>query len=229
MRIARILAAASLLLAAGAAQAQEGPPATISVQGSGTVSAAPDLAEIQIGVVSTAETAGAAMRANSALVAKVIEDMKARGIADKDMQTVEVSINPQYPDRRTNEGSHEIVGYTVQNRLAVTVRELERLGAVLDGLVAAGANTVSGIRFDVSERRKLADEALATAVKDARARAEMIAGAAGVTLGPVREISQGGGGSPQPFFARAAAESVPIAPGSLTISADVNAVFAIDR
>lgn len=234
MRLVLPLFAALLALTPAALQAQPagGPgghpgPATLSVQGTGEVNAAPDIAQIQIGVASTAESAGAAMTANNGAAQKVFDFLKGQGIAPEDMQTVEVSINPQYRDRRTTDGVQEIVGYTVQNRLSVTVRRLDALGKVLDGVVTAGANTISGISFDVAGRNRLEDEALAAAVADARARADLMAKAAGVSVDRVLEMSAGGSAPPRPMYARAEMSSVPIAPGSLTVSVSVNVVYAI--
>lgn len=231
MKLPVFLALTVVLLTAGIARADDAPPRTISVTGSGTVQAAPDMANITIGVSTIAPTARAALDVNNAQTTKMFAFLRSAGIADKDMQSTNLSVSPQYRNYRPNENrEREIIGYMVNNNVRVVVRALPSFGEVLDGVVTAGANNINGIGFDVSERRTLTRDAMANAVSDGIAQAKVIAAAAGVTLGPILSISQSGGfRPPQQFLARSmAAEAVPIAAGELSIGASASMVFAIE-
>ena len=231
MKLPLFIAMTAMLLSAGVAHADDSPPRTISVTGSGSVQAAPDMANITIGVSTVAPTARAALDANNAQTTKMFAFLKSAGVADKDMQSTNLSISPQYRNYRPNENRQpEIIGYTVNNSVRVAVRKLSAFGEVLDGVVTAGANNINGIRFDVSERKALTRSAAANAIKDGISQAKNIANAAGLKLGPILSISQSGGfRPPQQFMARSmAAEAVPIAAGELTIGASASMVFAIE-
>lgn len=219
-----------LMVAAGAARADDAPPRTLSVSGSGTATATPDLAQITIGVTTAAATAREALTANNARTQQVVEFLRESGIGEGDMQSTNISVSPELRPRRNNEPVEpEITGYTVRNNVLITVRDLAGFGVVLDGVVGAGANMVQGIRFDVAERNALERNAMASAVRDAVARARNIADAAGIELGPILSINAGGEGPvPRPFLARAEASSVPVAAGELTVRARVSVVFAIE-
>ena len=142
-----------------AALAQEPPRYRISVVGEGSVSALPDLAIISAGVTTQGKTARAASDANSAAMTKVLETLKAAGIAERDMQTAHFSIHPRYDSRR--DGDNRIIGFQASNQVTVKVRAVDKVATVLDRLIAAGANDVSGISFTVSEPSKLRDRARA--------------------------------------------------------------------
>lgn len=203
---------------------------TIAVSGSGAVSAAPDEAEITVGVATTSASARDALSANNAKTEKVFEFLRATGLRSADMQSTDISVSPQFRSRRGNEPVEpEILGYTVRNNVRITVRDLDKFGEVLDGVVSSGVNILHGIRFDVSERKALELKASANAVDDAFARARNIAKAAGIELGAVLQINEGGAAPvPRQFLARAEASSVPVAPGELMIGARVSVVFAIE-
>lgn len=229
-RAALVLALTFLVFGPAHADSDRPNLRTISVSGVGSVAAAPDLASITVGVTTTAETAGAALDANNARAAKVFAFLRASGVAPADMQSTNISVSPQFRPRRGNEPvAPEIIGYKVPNNVQITVRDLERFGAVLDGIVDAGANQVQGIRFDIAERGEMEKKATAAAVRDAAARAETIAEAADIRVGPVISINAGGvGPAPRPFLARAAvAEAVPVATGELTVRAQVSVICAI--
>ena len=232
MSFKSLLAGFVLLTIAGSAFADSADtPRTLSVNGRATVAAAPDMARITVGVVTTAPTARAALTANNEKAGQVIAFLGKSGVADTDMQSANLSISPQYRQRRRDEPQYqpEIIGYVVNNNLSVAIRNLDSFGQVLDGVVTAGANNVNGIRFDVSNRDALEREATAKAVKDSIARARNIAAAAGAELGDPITISEGGGfRPPQPFLARAESSAVPIATGELSIGASVSVVFAIE-
>ncbi len=220
------------ILGTGPALADEDSslPRTLSISGSGTVAATPDLVSITVGVTTTAPTARDALTANNTKTAGVFDFLRASGVAARDMQSTNISVSPQFRPRRNNEPVQpEIIGYTVRNNVHITVRDLAGFGVVLDGVVDAGANQVHGIRFDVAERDGLEKKAMANAVRDAVANARNIADAAGIELGDILTINAGGvGPAPRQFLARAAAEGVPVAAGELTVRAQVSVVFAID-
>jgi hypothetical protein len=221
-----------------AASAEEEPtPATLSLAGSGEVAAAPDMAVIASGVVTEAKTARAALSANNAAMAEIVAAMKNAGIAEKDLQTSGFSVEPQYyypPQQK--DGRREpprITGYQVSNRLGVKVRDLAKLGELLDLSVSLGANQVSGIAFSVTEEQPLMDTARKQAMGDALRKAKLYAQAAGVTLKRILTISESSGRRPpQPFLARSmameAADSVPVEAGELTLAAEVNVTWEIE-
>ncbi|WP_233193021.1 SIMPL domain-containing protein [Acidimangrovimonas sediminis] len=212
---------------AGAARA---PRARITVTGEGEERAEPDMATVSLGVTTEAKTAADAMSRNSAEVTKVIDALKAAGLADRDMQTSGLSLGPRWNDPQGQSQPRSIVGFTASNRLSVRVRDLGSLGGVLDKLVQAGANTIDALSFSVADPQALQDKARAAAVRDARRKAEVMAKAAGVTLGRVLSISDGGGsGAPRPMMEMrmAKAASVPIARGEVGLSANVTVVFAL--
>ncbi|HSM19339.1 MAG TPA: SIMPL domain-containing protein [Hyphomicrobiales bacterium] len=234
-----LAAALALLLAAPlAASAQEEPkPATLSLSGSAEVTAAPDMAVITSGVVTEAKTARAALTANNAAMADVAAAMKEAGIAAKDLQTSGFSVEPQYfhpPQQR--DGTREpprITGYKVSNRLTVKVRDLDRLGRLLDLSVSLGANQVSGVDFAVTDEQPLRDEARRQAMADALRKARLYAEAAGVTLKRVLTITESSGRRPpQPVAFRAmameASDRVPVEAGELALTAEVDVTWEIE-
>jgi len=224
---------AALLLAislAGAALAAD--PARITVTGEGRVDAAPDMATITLGVTSQGTTATAAMAANSAQLAQVLANLKAAGIADRDLQTTGLALNPNWQSN-DNGSNLRIVGYVASNILTVRVRALAGLGAALDAAVKDGANTVDGVSFGLADPDPVLDEARRRAVTDATRRALLLTEAAGVSLGAVVAINEGGGSfAPAPMFGKAVgmtAEAVPLASGEVSLSASVTMVWEIGQ
>ena len=215
----------SLGLAAAAMAAETSP--AITVTGRGEVAAAPDMATITLGVTSQAKTAGEAMDETSAAVAAILKALEAAGIAPRDMQTSDLSLDPVWSSRASNGAAPRIEGFTARNTLRVRVRDLDRLGGVLDDVLEVGANTFRGLSFGLQEPGPLTDQARTAAVADAQRKAALIAGAAGVTLGPVLSISESGGVSPQPVMMEAARAAVPVAAGEVSLSATVTMVFAL--
>jgi hypothetical protein len=191
------------------------------------------MATISTGVVSEAATAKDALAKNNAAMAAVIATLKNASVAEDDIQTSNFSVQPKYPPYQPNQtAAPRIVGYTVSNQVTAAVKDLKKLGAVLDGLVQAGSNQINGISFDVAEPKPMLDEARKKAVADARAKAELYASAAGVSLGRVVQIAESASVMPpQPMYrmamAPAAAESVPIAAGQQTVAANVSVTFEI--
>ncbi len=203
--------------------------ARITVTGEGSVETRPDMAVISLGVTSAAKTAAGAMAANSTQLGAVLASLKSAGIADRDLQTSGLSLNPDYS--RRSENGPVIQGYIASNQLTVRVRDLAILGTVLDAAIKDGVNTLNGVSFGVADEAPLRDEARKRAVADARHKADLLSEAAGVSLGAVTSISENGdGGGPAPQFRRAAAlmaEAVPVAEGEVSLSASVTVVWEL--
>ena len=203
----------------------------ITVAGEGRIEAAPDMATITLGVTHEAKEARDAMQATSQAVAKVLERLSAMGIAPRDLQTRQLSLNPLWSDSSASgRDQRRISGFVASNTVMVRVRDLAALGGILDAVIEDGANDFNGLRFGVQDPAPLLDEARQRAVGDAMDRAKLLAGAAGVTLGPVLSIDEHGGGSVAPMAEmamRMSAAGAPVAAGELTITANVAMVFAI--
>src|SRR3954447_7165719 len=165
-RITRVIVALAGGLLAAPAPAQVAPPAAISVTGEATVSAPPDLAQIEGGVTTEAKTAREASDANNAAMGKVLLALKGAGIDEKDFQTSRLTLQPQYAPNRN--GPNAVVGYQASNRVTVKLRDVSKAAALVDTLVGAGANSIGGISFMVSQPSKLLDEAREQAIADAR-------------------------------------------------------------
>ncbi|MGL4320257.1 MAG: SIMPL domain-containing protein [Paracoccaceae bacterium] len=199
---------------------------TITVTGEGVVATAPDQATISLGVTTNADTAVAALAANSEAMAKVTEQLKAAGVAPADLQTSNLSLNPNWTGYDSS-SSPEIAGYSATNMLTVRVRDLEALGAILDAAVSDGANTMNGVTFGLAEPNPVMHEARARAVADATSRATVLATAAGASLGQIVSIIEGGTfPGPAPMF-RAQDASVPVENGELAMTASVTVTFEI--
>lgn len=222
-----LAAALALPLAARA----EAPVPQITVTGEGVVQAVPDLATIALGVTTQGATAAEAMDANSAALAKVIARLKAAGIEDRDLQTQNLSLNPNWSATTPDGSAQVITGYTANNMLSVRVRDLAKLGAVLDAAVGDGANTLNGLSFDLAQPRPAEDAARKAATEDARARAELLAAAAGVKLGRVLSISESQSyGGPMPVAYKAdAAMAVPVQAGEVGVQASVTITYELQQ
>lgn len=212
-----------------AALAQE-TPRQIVVSATGLVDAAPDMATVTLGVSREARTASQAMSAVGEAGGAVLENIRMSGIEDRDVQTSSLNLNPVW-DRGGNDRPPQVRGYVASTMLTVRVRDLDSLGGLLDALVGEGANTLNGLEFGIADPDPLEAEARADAVERARAKADTLAQAAGVKLGPVRTISEGGGGPDMPVpLARTAmmeAAAVPIAAGEVGIRVSVTVEFDI--
>lgn len=231
----------ALALAAAPAAAQVPPPgpgpghmhpggpmhagtAKVTAQGEGRASVAPDLATVGLGVTTQAPTAAQAMADNAARQTQVIEALKAQGVAAEDLQTQGLSL---YPVQTQAEGKPPtITGYQAQNIVSVRVRDLTRLGPLLDAMVAAGATDVQGVSFSREDDSAALDEARTAAVTDARRRAEVMAAAAGMALGPLVTLAEGGmqnGPVPMMAMARDSAYggATPVETGQLQLTAQV--------
>lgn len=227
--------------AAMAQNAQSGPvlaagSTVLTVIGEGRTARAPDLAMFSAGVTSQAPTAGAAMSANAAQMTKVIAALKAAGIADKDVQTSQISLSPVYAEQPVGPNgiarAPRIAGYQATNTVSVKQRDLKQFGKVLDTLVASGANEVNGPSFQLDNPDSALDEARVAAIKAARARAELYAKAAGLRVVRMLTISESGGYAPQPKFAFAEARMAdgmptPVAAGQVELTASVTVQFEL--
>jgi uncharacterized protein len=229
--ISALLLTASALAGSGAptsihAESGDSPSGRLlSVVGSGSVETEPDTATTSFGVMTQASTAQEAMSRNSEAMSKVIDALKGAGIAAKDLQTQYVSLDPRYDQQ-----GREVVGYTASNSVSAVVRKLSRVGDVIDAGIAGGANNASGPSLSRADRDKLYQEALASAVADARAKAAVLAHAAGVSVGAVQSVTESpqiGGPVPMTFAALRADAATPIEPGTTNITATVRVVFAI--
>jgi uncharacterized protein YggE len=232
VRLINHRAALAVALAAGAllaapALAQTMPPASISVTGEATLSAPPDLAEVDGGVTSDAKTAREASEANNAAMGKVLLALKAAGIDEKDFQTSQLSLQPQSAPGRA--GPSAIVGYRASNRVTIRLHDVTKVASAIDTMVGAGANDIGGINFMVSQASKRLDDAREQAVADARRKAEIYAKAAGVALGAPLSITEGGSLGPMPFRKMAAgmAAAAPVAQGEETLAITVSVSWAI--
>lgn len=201
---------------------------SVSVSTSGTVAAEPDIAYISTGVVTEADTAKDAIARNSAVMTKVIDGLKAAGLAARDIQTSALSVDPRYTQAKEGRPG-SISGYRVMNQVRLTVRDVKRLGEVLDAGIALGANQVSGISFDVANGETLKDEARKQAMANAKRRAELYATAAGVQLGAVVRISETVEDDVRPMVGarKAMAANVPIEAGTRTLTVEVHVTYAL--
>ncbi|WP_295049434.1 SIMPL domain-containing protein [uncultured Paracoccus sp.] len=202
----------------------------LTVTGQGEARVAPDLATIQMGVTTQAASAADAMRQNSQQQTAVIEALTGAGVETADVQTSGLNLTPMmdYGEGR----APTVTGYQASNMVSVRIKDVARLGEVLDAIVAAGANEINGINFIRDDSSATEDEARRDAVADARHKAEILAEAAGLTLGPVlvlRDAPMPEGPRPMMMEARAAADAanVPIAAGEVALSAMVEMQFAL--
>ena len=211
-----------------AAPARAADPRTITMTGHGETRAAPDMAQVTAGVSTTAATAAQALSANSSRMKGVFAALEKLGVAEKDIQTTNFFVSPQYSNGDNN-APRRPTGYQVNNDLTVRLADVARLGPALDALVAAGANQINGVSFSIQNNAPLLEKARIDAVADARARAETYAKAAGVSLGPILSIAEGGGETaPRPMYRVAAmAAETRIAPGEQSVAADVTLVWEI--
>jgi hypothetical protein len=229
--VALVVLAAAALSGVGrpdvATSAAGDPTRGITVTGTGTVEAVPNRAEVSFGVVTDASTARDALAANAAQARRVAAALRSAGVEERDIQTQQVSINPMF-----DEGGRQVTGYQARNTVLARIRALDRAGAVIDAAVAAGANEVYGPSMSVADRSALERGALQDAMADARGRAQALATAAGVSLGRVLTVVEGGGGMPPPMpyaalAERTAADSAPISPGTQELGAVVTVTFAV--
>ena len=208
------------------------PKGQITVTGQGVVDAAPDMAIVSLGVTTQGATVAEAMDANTAAIAAVLAEMKTMGVEDRDLQTSNLSLSPDFT--MPEDGSAAVIrGYTASNQLTVRVRDLSKLGTLLDRAVTGGANTLNGLTFTLADAKPALDEARKSAVKDARDLADLLVTAAGAKLGRIMSISEGGGyAAPAPMFRMeqaAMADAIPVQGGEVSTTASVTITFEIEE
>jgi uncharacterized protein len=197
----------------------------VTVTGEATVSVAPDMVVIRIGVTSQGKTAREASDANARQMTAVMAAIKDAGIAERDMQTSRLSLQPQYDPNRN--APTRLLGFQVSTRLTLKIRDLAKVPGILDRAIGAGANEMSGIEFVVSEQSKLLDQARADAIADAHRKAELYARAAGAKVGHVAAITEEGSAPPPRLMQALRAGAVPVAPGEQTLRAAVTVSYEL--
>jgi len=236
----RFAFAALLALAAFAAQAQQAPQPIVAadstllqVSAHAEAHRVPDVATISAGVVTQAADANASMRANAQQMDKVMAAVRAAGIAERDIQTSGINVNPQY--RYAENQPPAITGYQASNTVNLKVRDIGKLGRVLDALVASGANQVNGPSFEIDQPDAAYDEARRAALDKAQARAAMYAKTLGLRVRRIVSIGEGGSPRPpvpMPMMAMAKTMDrveTQVAPGENTLGADLDVVFELGR
>ncbi|PWV97689.1 hypothetical protein DFR52_106213 [Hoeflea marina] len=233
-----LLAGSLFAFAAVPALAEPPAPPMISVSAEGSAAMAPDMAVTTLTVLNEAETARAALDANNATMDKLMAALKAESIAERDLQTAGFSIQPRWLYPEPKDGQQvppSIIGYQVQNTLSVRIRDLDRLGAILDASVTLGVNQGGDVRFTNDNPDTAIEEARRDAVSRAMAKAQQLADAAGVKLGRITQISeQSSSQPPMPMmeaqFAKSAMRSdssVPMAAGENEYRVSVSINFEI--
>ncbi len=234
----------SLMLVSGAAPAalaQAEAPAsetmfratTLNLSAYGEVNAAPDMASINLGVMTEGKTAAEALQANGARMNAVMAALKKAGIAARDIQTSGLNLNPQYVYEQNL--PPRLNGYQASNQVTVTVHDLTRLGAAVDATVNAGANQVNGISFGLNDPTAAENSARLDAVKALQAKADLYARAAGYRVGRLVSLSEGGGYAPRPpmplasFAKREMASDTVVSAGELKVRIDVSGLYELSR
>lgn len=213
------------------------PETTLDISAEASVNRAPDIAYISAGVQEEAKTAKAAMAANAAAMKGVFKALEAAGIAERDIQTSNFSVQPRYDYVKSTLSSsgneRKLAGYTASNQLSIKVRKLAELGTILDNLVGAGGNTFNGVQFAIDDDGPVRNEARQMAMQDAMARAQLYADASDMKIARIVTISEGGDYSPQPqmMLARSSMResdsSTQIAGGEVGYTARVNVQFEL--
>ncbi len=209
------------------------PEHTISVSGLGRVSITPDVADVRLGVQVTKKTVGEARDAAATAMTQVVATLRGAGIAERDIQTAILSLQPVY-DYRPDGSAPKLTGYQFTNTVALTVRNLARLAEAIDGAMAAGATTMDGVSFRVDDPKAAESQARSAAMAEAKQKAEALASAAGVSITGVASIVESSSSVPPPIAYDAAAERLaaavptPVQPGTTEIQVSVSVSYLID-
>ncbi len=194
----------------------------------------PDVATLSAGVVTQAVDGNTAMRENAVQMDKVMAAIKAAGISERDIQTSGINLSPQY--RYAENEAPKITGYQASNTVSLKVRDITKLGKVLDSLAAQGANQINGPSFEIDQPEPVYDEARLAALKKAQARAETYAKSLGLRVRRIVSISEGGQGGfrPMPVMAMASRSAkmemdTAVSPGETTVSVNLDVVFELGR
>jgi len=203
---------------------------TLSVRGSGEVSVPPDLALVRVGVLAQDAQAKVAQQQVNGAVDKIFAKLRELEIRDRDLRTVELQISPVYSQVRNEES--RITGYRASNVVQVTVRELDKLGSVIDGALGAGGNRIDGVWFSLEQDREARTQALERAVEDARTKASAIAKSLGLRLGRVISAQEAGvnTGPVENFrvFAAETSSATPTAPGEIRVNGQVSLEYELE-
>ena len=219
-------------LAPRAARGVDGtePDRTISVGGTGTVTIAPDVADLRVGVVIQRPKVADARAAAAAAMQGVVKALRAAGVAEADIRTTTLSLQPVY-DYNTNGAAPKITGYELRNGVVATIRDLDRLADAVDGALVAGGTTLDGITFRVDDPSGAEAQARTQAMKAARGKADALASAAGVSIIGVASISEQSSPTPWPVpyagALRADEAATPILPGTSDVTVSVSVVYLI--
>ena len=204
---------------------------TISVSGTGRMIISPDIADLRLGVTAEATTVAAARDANARAMSDVIAALRKVGIAERDIQTTTLSLTPvnAYP----SDGQRpRLTGYSLSNAIVVTIRNLDQVGDAIDGALGAGATSMDGIAFRVADQAAAEKQAREAAMAEAKAKAQTLASAAGVSISGVAAISETVAPIPYPVYYGARDEAAvdvatPVQPGTNEVSVTVSVVYVI--
>ncbi|MCV9937849.1 SIMPL domain-containing protein [Boseaceae bacterium BT-24-1] len=216
------------------------PAEGIVIQTTGEVRVKPDLATVQAGVVSEGKTAAEALSKNTPALAKLIEAVKAAGVAQGDLSTSQIALTPRMTQPSASSSPQarapKIDGYEARTGITVIVRDLAKAGPLIDALVAAGANDMSGISFGLADEDKAKDQARDKAAEAARARAEIYAKRLGVKVGELASIVEAEAEPPvrpmadtRAYRMAAGAAPIQVEPGEVTVSAALRTVWRIEK
>jgi uncharacterized protein YggE len=230
--LAAVLAASAVAAPALAQGDARFEATTLNLSARGEAHAAPDIATINLGVQTDAPSAAEALRQNRTQMTATIAALKAQGVLAKDIQTSGLSLNPQYSFQ---DNERHLNGYQASNVVAITVRDLARLGATVDAVVAAGANQVNGVKFCLSDPQHAEDEARLAAVKALQAKAALYAEATGYHVARLVSLSDSVDVPVlvRPMMMSARVQGVPVSspaePGELDVTATVSAVYELKK
>jgi uncharacterized protein YggE len=238
MPMMKLLSVALLLSAAlpSAASAQQSTitqtiaGTRLDINATGEVSRVPDVAVISAGVVSRSTTASGALQDTANRMQRVLAALRRAGVQDRDIQTSNVNLNPEY--KYENNQAPQLVGYTATNNVSIRFRDIRSSGAILDALVAQGANQINGPSLTVDKPDAALDEARMKAIAAGRARAELYARSLGMRVVRVVSINESGGGyppPPMPMYARAQAADAKteIEPGEQKLQVSLAMTFEL--
>lgn len=203
----------------------------LDINATGEVTRVPDVAIISAGVVSRSATASGAMQDAAARMERVIAALKKAGIADRDIQTSSVNLNPEY--KYVENQPPQLVGYSASNQVTIRFRDIRNSGKILDALVSQGANQINGPSLTIDKPEAALDEARTNAIANARARADLYAKALGLRVVRVVSVSESGGNypvpPPMPMYARAEAANAktPIEPGEQKLQVNLSVTFEL--
>lgn len=233
MRFWLCLLAAATFMQQASAQDMKGDIPRVRVPATATAEVVPDTAHIAVGVVSERKTAAEAAAENARAAQALVDQIKALGVAPRDIRTLGISLTPTYSEDRDPPGrmKRTITGYTARNTVEVRLHEIDKVGTVARALIDKGANLFGGVQFSVSDAERRVDALRVTAIKDAAARAKTYAEALGLKLGRVLEIEPEPDAPERGVMMRAkSAEGttgIPVEPGVQTLSARVTVTWEL--